>query len=127
MDFRLAPYRVLAHSGRDWHILLLSDGRLQLDFGPFAMAVNQNDFSLMHSLAEAAMQNDSVTAGCVAHAGVERSIWIDQKYGALLLAFDNVVLRFTPRDLLVFVQLCRAASQKLNLTPVPLPLAFDNN
>ncbi|MCS6841420.1 MAG: hypothetical protein NZ699_18915 [Roseiflexus sp.] len=127
MNFRLAPYRVLAHNGRNWYILLLSDGRLQLDFGPFALALNQDDFSLMHGLAEAAMQNDSVTAGCIAHAGVERSIWLDQTYGALLLAFDNVVLRFMPQELLVFAQLCREASQKLNLTPVPLPLAFDNN
>lgn len=127
MNFRLAPYRVLAHDERNWHILLLSDGRLQLDFGPFALAVHQDDFSLLHGLAEAAMQNDSVTAGCIAHAGVERSIWFDPKYGALLLAFDNVVLRFMPQELLILVRLCRETSQKLTLTPVPLPLAFDNN
>lgn len=127
MDFRLAPYRVLAHNGRNWHILLLSDGRLQLDFGPFAMAIHQDDFRLMHGLAESAMQHASVTVGCVAHAGVERSIWIDQKYGAWLLVFDGVILRFMPQELLVFVQLCRETSRKLTLTPVSLPPVFDNN
>jgi hypothetical protein len=127
MNFRVAPYRVLAQNGRNWYILLLSDGRLQLDFGPFAMALHQDAFGLLHGLVEAATQHSSATAGCVAHAGAERSIWIDPQYGALLLAFDSVVLRFMPQELLIFVQLCREASQKLSLTPITLPLEGNLN
>ncbi len=127
MDFRSAPYQVLAHNGRNWHILLLSDGRLQLDFGPFAMAVLQDDFSLLHGLIEAALHHGQAAAGCVAHAGVQRSIWLDTTYGALLLVFDSVVMRFTPQELLIFARLCREASQKLVLTPLSLPLACDMN
>jgi hypothetical protein len=127
MNFRMAPYRVLAQNGRNWYILLLSDGRLQLDFGPFAMALHQDAFGLLHGLVEAATQHSSATAGCVAHAGAERSIWIDPQHGALLLAFDGVVLRFMPQELLIFVQLCREACQKLSLTPITLPLEGNLN
>jgi hypothetical protein len=127
MNFRMAPYRVLAQNGRNWYILLLSDGRLQLDFGPFAMALHQDAFGLLHGLIEAATQNCPATAGCVAHAGAERSIWIDPQHGALLLAFDGVVLRFMPQELLIFVQLCREACQKLSLTPITLPLEGNLN
>ena len=34
MSFDSAPYRTLASNGRNWHILQLGDGRVQLDFGP---------------------------------------------------------------------------------------------
>ena len=127
MNFRMAPYRVLAQNGRNWHILLLSDGRLQLDFGLFAMALHQDAFGLLHGLIEAATQNCPATAGCVAHAGAERSIWIDPQHGALLLAFDGVVLRFMPQELLVFVQLCREASRQIALVPPSFPLHCDRN
>jgi len=127
MNFRMAPYRVLAQNGRNWYILLLSDGRLQLDFGPFAMALHQDAFGLLHGLVEAATQHSSATAGCVAHAGVERSIWIDPQYGALLLAFDGVVLRCMPQELLVFAQLCCEASRQMALVPQSFPLHCDRN
>lgn len=127
MDFRTAPYHIVARNGCNWHILLLSDGRLQLDFGPFAMAVSQDDFRLLYGLIEAAIQHCQTMTGCVAHAGVQRSIWVDPKHGALLLVFDSVVLRFMPQELLVFARLCREASQKLMQTPLPLPLACAMN
>ena len=91
------------------------------------MALHQDAFGLLHGLVEAATQHSSATAGCVAHAGAERSIWIDPQYGALLLAFDGVVLRFMPQELLIFVQLCREACQKLSLTPITLPLEGNLN
>jgi hypothetical protein len=84
-------------------------------------------FGLLHGLVEAATQHSSATAGCVAHAGAERSIWIDPQYGALLLAFDRVVLRFMPQELLVFVQLCREASRQIALVPPSFPLHCDRN
>lgn len=118
MTYRLAPYKILARNGRNWHILHLGDGRVQLDFGPFAVAFGREAFQLLHGLAEAALKGPT-TAGCIAHAGVERSIWFDAQHGALLLAFDGTILRFLPHELLAFTALCREAAAKLCASASP--------
>lgn len=122
MSFRLAPYQLLARNGRNWHILQLGDGRVQLDFGPFAVAFARDAFQLLHGLAEAALKRPTV-AGCIAHAGAERSVWFDPQQGALLLAFDGCLLRFQPHELVAFASLCREAGAKLALGPATPPSA----
>jgi hypothetical protein len=116
MAFHHAPYTVLARNGRNWHILQLGDGRVQLDFGPFAVAFRREAFQLLHGLAEAALKGPTL-AGCIAHAGAERSIWFDSQQGALLLAFDGTVLRFLPHELVAFTSLCREAGAALVASP----------
>jgi|YNPBryunderm2012_1023409.scaffolds.fasta_scaffold04708_7 hypothetical protein len=120
MTFHHAPYTVLARNERNWYILQLGDGRIQLDFGPFAVAFGCKAFQVLHSLVEAALEGPTV-AGCIAHAGVERSIWFDPQRGTLLLAFDGMVLRFLSHELLAFTCLCRAAATKLGTGPLPPP------
>ncbi|MCG8353070.1 MAG: hypothetical protein MI924_35340 [Chloroflexales bacterium] len=116
MSFDSAPYRTLASNGRNWHILQLGDGRVQLDFGPFAVAFYRDSFQLLHGLAEAALKAPLIL-GCIAHAGFARSIWFDPQQGALSLAFDGVVLRFLPHELVAFTSLCREAGAELEVKP----------
>jgi hypothetical protein len=116
MDFHTAPYQTLARNDRNWHILHLSDGRLQLDFGPFAIAFHREAFQLLHGLCEAALKGPTMS-GCIAHAGVERSAWFEAQRGTVALAFDGAVLRFLPHELVAFTALCREAGGKLGVTP----------
>ncbi len=126
MSFNLAPYHVLARNGRNWHILRLGDGRVQINLGLFAVALQPDAFQLLRGLVEAAL-NSPTPVGCVAHAGVERSIWFDAKQGALLLAFDGVVLRLRPHELQAFAVLCREAGAKLDSDSSQPPSDFCHN
>jgi hypothetical protein len=118
MTFPLTPYALLAQNGRNWRILQLGDGQVQLDFGPFALAFSGAAFQRVHGLLEAALRAPSIP-GCVAHAGTEGSIWFDAKQGVLLVVYRGVVLRLTPHELLALAVLCREAGAALAVLPYP--------
>ncbi len=123
MAFHQAPFRILAHNGRNWYILHLGDGRVQLDFGSFAVAFPREAFQLIHGLVEAAVSEPTLP-GCMAHAGVERSVWFDPQHGTILLVFEGMILRFLPHEAVAFVSLCREAGNRLGVNPTPPSSTF---
>ncbi|MCG8348957.1 MAG: hypothetical protein MI924_14395 [Chloroflexales bacterium] len=114
MNFNLAPYHLLARNNHNWRILQLSDGRVQLDFGPFAMAVTWPDFRLLHSLAEAAL---------AAPARPGRLLMLEMRrvFGSIRLVYADTLLRFRQVELLTFVDLCRKAVTALDSVPALPP------
>ncbi len=118
MAFPLTPYALLAQNGRNWRILQLGDGQVQLDFGPFAIALPCAAFQRVHGLIEAALCAPGMP-GCIAHTGTEGSIWFDAKHGALLVVYRDMVIRFLPHELLALAVLCREAGAALAVAPHP--------
>lgn len=118
MTFPLTPYRLLAQNGRNWRILHLGDGQVQLDFGIFAIALPCAAFQRVHGLIEAALRAPGVS-GCIAHTGTEGSIWFDAQHGMLVVVYRETVLRFLPHELLALNALCREAEAALALSPCP--------
>jgi hypothetical protein len=116
MAFPLTPYAVLAQNRRNWRIVQLGDRQIQLDFGPFALALPSAAFQRVHGLIEAALRAPGIP-GCVAHTGTEGSIWFDATHGVLLVVYQNTVIRLTPHELLALAVLCREAGAALAVAP----------